>query len=99
MDYMGRDPSNPEDRSILDAAGDFLETIRGQLPTDLEDLKDIAEGLIRTMSGISEDCETWAGRASDERGTYDGWKGCKHWRNFSIPGLDIPLPPEWLTLA
>ena len=29
MDYMGRDPSNPvEDRSILDAAGDFLETIK-----------------------------------------------------------------------
>ena len=88
------------------AFGELYETIKGQLPTSIEDVTDILRNILNTAAGISTECEEgriledgtetggWGGVSvnPDTKETYSGWKDCVN-LGAILPGLDIPLPP------
>jgi hypothetical protein len=90
------------DRDVVDGVVDMIETIKGSVPTNVEDASDLIRGVLSStvLGSALEECESWTGNTTTEGGRgVPSWTKCVTAGIFDIPGLDLPLPPGMIDIS
>lgn len=87
----------------IDVVKDIISKVKGAIPTDLEEARDLIVDVLKStvIGSAIQECQSWTERVPDGKGeTYPGWQDCVNiGAILSIPGLQIPLPPGMIDIS
>lgn len=90
------------DKSVVEGVADIISTVKGALPTDLEEASDLIKQVLGStvLGSALEECESWTGNTTTDGGLgVPSWTKCVDVGIFGIPGLDLPLPPGMIDIS
>jgi hypothetical protein len=90
------------DQSVVEGVADIISTVKGALPTDLEEASDLIKQVLGStiLGSALEECESWTGNTTTDGGLgVPSWTKCVDAGIFGIPGLDLPLPPGMIDIS